>query len=81
MSLIQHWKRFHVRPFPTIRVMFCRRSAVFALNANSPETDQSGDVALVGARFLVHYRTRGSTPLQPVPAMIGFMKLLGLSGI
>ena len=45
------------------------------------DTYQSGDVALVGARFLVHYRTRGQTPLQPTPAMIGFMALLGLSGI
>ena len=45
------------------------------------QNHQAGDVALVGARFLVHYRTKGPTPMQPTTEMIGFMRLLGLSGI
>jgi MoxR-like ATPase len=58
-----------------------RWAAAWEFLAALRDNHQSGDVAFVGARFLAHYRTRGSTPLQPVPAMIGFMKLLGLSGI
>jgi hypothetical protein len=42
---------------------------------------KAGDVALVGARFLAPYRTKGPAPLQPTPEMIGFMPLLELSGI
>ena len=58
-----------------------RWAAAWDFLAALRDQHSAGDFALVGARFLAQKRTAGKTPMQPTPAMIGFMEILGLSGM